>query len=90
VRTFVRGEKAKLGDLTSSQVVSIAIVCEGPDTYDVSCFGLDAAGQLSDDRYFIFFNQPSSPEGSITSSGPSGLDASALERAKARLYGNNR
>ncbi|CAM5252804.1 hypothetical protein SCALM49S_01278 [Streptomyces californicus] len=34
-------------------------------TFDISCFGLDANEQLSDDRYFIFFNQPKSPEESI-------------------------
>ena len=70
----MRGEKSKLGDLTSAAQVSVAVQFDGPDTYDVSCFGLDTAGQLSDDRYFIFFNQPSSPEGAITSTGRSGSD----------------
>jgi tellurite resistance protein TerA len=74
VRTFVRGEKAKLGDLTSGLQVTVAVTIEGADTYDVSCFGVDAAGKLSDDRYFIFYNQRSSPEGSIVSSGPGGGD----------------
>ena len=74
MRSFVRGEKSKLGDLTSATQVSVAVQFDGPDTYDVSCFGLDTAGQLSDDRYFIFFNQPSSPEGAIASTGRSGSD----------------
>ena len=34
-------------------------------TFDISCFGLDGQQKLSDDRYFIFFNQPESPEGAI-------------------------
>lgn len=33
---------------------------------DVTCFGVDGAGKLSDDRYFIFYNQTSSPEGAIS------------------------
>lgn len=32
---------------------------------DVSCFGLDAQEKLSDDRYFVFYNQKSSPCGGI-------------------------
>jgi stress response protein SCP2 len=31
-------------------------------TIDYSCFGVDAAGKLSDDRYMIFYNQKESPE----------------------------
>lgn len=33
---------------------------------DPGCFGLDAAGRLVDDRYFIFFNQLASPEQALT------------------------
>jgi tellurite resistance protein TerA len=33
---------------------------------DISCFGLDASGQLSDDRYMVFFNQKSCPGGGVT------------------------
>lgn len=32
---------------------------------DFACFGLDAAGNLSDDRYMTFFNQPETPCGGI-------------------------
>jgi stress response protein SCP2 len=32
---------------------------------DIACFGVDAGGELSDDRYMIFYNQPSSPQGEI-------------------------
>ncbi len=32
---------------------------------DISCFGLDANGQLSDDRYMVFFNQKSCPGGGV-------------------------
>jgi stress response protein SCP2 len=33
---------------------------------DFACFGLDAAGLLSDDRYMTFFNQPVTPCKSVT------------------------
>jgi stress response protein SCP2 len=32
---------------------------------DFSCFGLDAAGKLSDERYCVFYNQTASPDGAI-------------------------
>ena len=70
MRSFVRGEKSKFADMTPATLATVSVRLDGPDTYDVSCFGVDAAGKLSDDRYFIFFNQPSSPEGAITTAGP--------------------
>ena len=72
MQTFVRGQKSKLSDLTPSMNIGVVIQVDGADTYDISCFGVDSEGKLSDDRYFIFFNQPSSPEGAISSAGLSG------------------
>ncbi|MBQ7732907.1 MAG: TerD family protein [Synergistaceae bacterium] len=46
-----------------SFIVSLKI--SGPSTYDFSCFGVDADNKLSDERYMIFYNQTSSPEGAI-------------------------
>ncbi len=68
---FIRGQKSKLSDLTPATNVDIGVfitVAPG-QVIDFSCFGLDANGKLSDDRYFIFFNQKSSPCGSITMKG---------------------
>ncbi|MFI0903760.1 TerD family protein [Streptomyces sioyaensis] len=65
-REFQRGHKAKIGDLTAGTDLYIGVQIAGPGlTFDISCFGLDADERLSDDRYFIFFNQPKSPEESI-------------------------
>ena len=47
---------------------------------DVSLFGVDANGKLSDDRYFIFYNQKRSPEGALES-----LGGNMLEREGFRL-----
>ncbi|PJJ04348.1 stress response protein SCP2 [Streptomyces sp. 2333.5] len=65
-REFQRGHKAKIGDLTAGTDLYVGVQIAGPGlTFDISCFGLDTDERLSDDRYFIFFNQPKSPEESI-------------------------
>ncbi|MHC0430109.1 TerD family protein [Streptomyces sp. O3] len=65
-RQFQRGHKAKISDLTAGTDLYVGVQISSPGlTFDISCFGLDASEQLSDDRYFIFFNQPKSPEESL-------------------------
>ncbi|MBM9507655.1 TerD family protein, partial [Actinacidiphila acididurans] len=65
-REFQRGHKARISDLTAGTDLYVGVQIAAPGlTFDISCFGLDAGEQLSDDRYFIFFNQPKSPEESI-------------------------
>ncbi|MGI5260099.1 TerD family protein [Streptomyces angustmyceticus] len=65
-REFQRGHKARIGDLTAGTDLYVGVQIAGPGlTFDISCFGLDADERLSDDRYFVFFNQPASPEESI-------------------------
>ncbi|MFI6336965.1 TerD family protein [Streptomyces sp. NPDC050535] len=65
-REFQRGHKAKISDLTAGTDLYVGVQIAGPGlTFDISCFGLDADERLSDDQYFIFFNQPKSPEESI-------------------------
>jgi stress response protein SCP2/NADH pyrophosphatase NudC (nudix superfamily) len=62
--TLQAGQRLQLTDLGLGPRLSIDITIEGLET-DIGCFGLDAQEQLSDDRYFIFYNQPRSPEGAI-------------------------
>ncbi|MCQ6554397.1 TerD family protein [Streptomyces sp. C10-9-1] len=65
-REFQRGHKAKLSDLTPGTDLYVGVQIAAPGlTFDISCFGLDADEQLSDDRYFVFFNQPKTPEESV-------------------------
>ncbi|MYY11316.1 stress protein [Streptomyces sp. SID4919] len=65
-REFQRGHKARISDLTAGTDLYIGVQIAGPGlSFDISCFGLDADDQLSDDQYFIFFNQPKSPEEAI-------------------------
>ena len=68
---LIRGQKVKLSELSSkSQLqVGLAISSTSNLTLDISCFGVDDNNKLSDDRYFIFFNQKTSPCGSLSSLG---------------------
>ncbi|MES3024979.1 MAG: TerD family protein [Pseudomonadota bacterium] len=64
--SFSRGQKGKLADLgcQSAFPVTLDIAANGL-SLDVSCFGLDSADKLSDDRYMVFFNQLASPGGEV-------------------------
>ncbi|MEU5185923.1 TerD family protein [Streptomyces klenkii] len=78
-REFQRGHKAKISDLTAGTDLYVGVQIAGPGlTFDISCFGLDAAERLSDDRYFIFFNQPKSPEGAVQQLGAQAGDTESF------------
>ncbi len=44
---------------------TVRLEARGKAVYDYCCFGVDADGKLSDDRYMVFYNQPRSPEGAL-------------------------
>ncbi|MFB7465559.1 TerD family protein [Streptomyces sp. NPDC056224] len=90
-REFQRGHKAKISDLTPGTDLYVGVQIAGPGlTFDISCFGLDANEQLSDDRYFVFFNQPKSPEESIQQLGAQAGDTESfrvtLDRVPASIH----
>jgi uncharacterized protein (TIGR00266 family) len=86
MEAFVRGQKTKLAALTSAKQVQVGLRAQSlSQGYDVSCFGLDAQGRLSDDRYFVFFNQPRSPEGAIEMQGGGAGDNEVFAVDLARL-----
>lgn len=88
-REFQRGHKAKISDLTAGTDLYVGVQIAGPGlTFDISCFGLDANEQLSDDRYFIFFNQPKSPEESIQLLGAQAGDAESFRVTLDRIPAN--
>ncbi|WP_330459713.1 TerD family protein [Streptomyces sp. NBC_00820] len=65
-REFQRGHKARISDLTAGTDLYVGVQISAPGlSFDISCFGLDGDERLSDDRYFVFFNQPKSPEESV-------------------------
>jgi stress response protein SCP2/uncharacterized protein (AIM24 family) len=90
-REFQRGHKAKVSDLTAGTDLYVGVQITGPGlSFDISCFGLDADERLSDDRYFVFFNQPKSPEESIQLLGAQAGDAESfrvtLDRIPAQIH----
>jgi stress response protein SCP2/uncharacterized protein (AIM24 family) len=88
-REFQRGHKAKISDLTPGTDLYVGVQVAAPGlTFDISCFGLDADEQLSDDRYFIFFNQPKSPEESIQLLGAQAGDTESFRVTLDRIPAN--
>lgn len=70
MKQFCRGQKSKLSDLGLSDAFTVNLDMQidknAPGfSVDVTCFGLDQAGKLSDDRYMIFYNQKSAPGNAI-------------------------
>ncbi|WML36897.1 VWA domain-containing protein [Clostridium sp. OS1-26] len=65
---FIKGQKIKLEQLVPNFKLTlksdINFIKSNIDI-DMCCFGVDKEDKLSDDRYFIFYNQLNSPEKSI-------------------------
>ncbi|MDI9883553.1 TerD family protein [Streptomyces sp. HNM0645] len=90
-REFQRGHKAKISDLTAGTDLYVGVQISAPGlSFDISCFGLDANEQLSDDRYFVFFNQPKTPEESVQLLGSQAGDTESfrvtLDRVPAHIH----
>ena len=83
---LLRGQKIKLAELTPALQLRAGIGAVSPTlSFDISCFGVDANGQLSDDRYFIFFNQRTSPDGALRMVGSQSGDAETFEIDLSKL-----
>ena len=84
---FQRGQKSKLSDLTPSTQLEVALDLGVPPgvSIDLACFGLDAQGKLSDDRYFIFYNQKTSPCGALAVAGGAGAGSEVFRVDLGRL-----
>lgn len=88
---MVKGWKDKLEkyvNLNENILVDMEII--GNAEYDFCCFGVDAAGKLSDDRYMVFYNQKVTPFKEISMTEvPNGvryiLNVSALPESVYRL-----
>ena len=76
---LTRGFRDKLDKyINTSESFRVELKIDGSATYDFSCFGVDSENKLSDERYMIFYNQTSSPEGAITYDGAFNIDLSKL------------
>ncbi|NWH04796.1 TerD family protein [Desulfobacter latus] len=64
---MVPGQRCKLHDLPLGHLFDVEISLSFTESIlvDISCFGVDAQNQLSDDRYMIFYNQKRSPCGAL-------------------------
>lgn len=85
---FVRGQKTQLSAFTQSTKVNLGVNVNASTpniNFDISCFGVDAGGQLSDDRYFIFFNQKNSPCGGINALGTQNGDKEVFQLDLTKL-----
>jgi tellurite resistance protein TerA len=66
MNVFSRGQKGKLADLGCNSPFTVGLDLDAAGmSVDVSCFGVDAADQLSDERYMVFYNQLASPGDAI-------------------------
>jgi tellurite resistance protein TerA len=62
MNVFARGQKGKLADLGVGSAFNVDLDINAPGfSVDVSCFGLDSADKLADERYMVFYNQLASP-----------------------------
>ena len=75
-----KGQKCKLTDLTEDGRLRLSVAVSLPaGEADVTCFGVDGAGKLSDDRYFVFYNQTRSPEGAVSMEQSGGTTAFSID-----------
>lgn len=87
VQVLSRGQRVKIADLgieANRFSVDVALSTYGM-AVDMACFGLDDARKLSDERYMTFFNQPKSPCGGITQTGPT-VFAFDLDKLPASIH----
>ena len=83
---MTRGQKMKLADSGAGMQLRVGLGAMGAGLkFDISCFGVDASDKLSDNRYFVFFNQAASPEGAIKLAGAKGEDAQSFDVDLTRL-----
>lgn len=58
---ITQGQRLTLGSIGIADRANLSISIQSGHVIDMVCFGLDAQSKLSDDRYMVFFNQPSAP-----------------------------
>lgn len=76
---LIQGQRLPLSSITTSSSVEVTFDIQGSLALDLACFGLDAQGKLSDDRYMVFFNQPESPCQSVRLVSPTTFGLSLAE-----------
>jgi stress response protein SCP2 len=87
MQPLIFGQKIKLSDLSSNNQLQVGLSISSLNNLnlEISCFGVDDNNKLSDDRYFIFFNQKTSPCGSLSSLGARNGDQEQFHIDLSRL-----
>ena len=67
MQPFIRGQRAKISQFSTQSQLEVRLQFAGAKIreFDFVCFGLDAQGTLSDDRFMVFFNQRNAPDDAI-------------------------
>jgi stress response protein SCP2 len=63
--SLLKGQKVKLDENVFNQEAKVQIKYVAPFAIDISCFGLDENGKLSDENYMVFYNQKASPNNEV-------------------------
>ena len=61
----LRGQRESISGLCGGADCVLELYHKAPMELDAACFGLDSAGRLSDEQYFVFYNQKQSPEQAV-------------------------
>ncbi|MFO1373420.1 MAG: VWA domain-containing protein [Agitococcus sp.] len=80
-----KGQRTPISQLVTGQSFQLAVSTVGALVVDISCFGLDAAQKLSDERYMTFFNQPKTPCGGVAIVQSTGKDTTTFHLNLALL-----
>ncbi|VVN70552.1 VWA domain-containing protein [Pseudomonas fluorescens] len=62
---ITQGQRVPLSSILQGASLTLAVKIQTANVIDFVCFGVDAQGRLSDDRYMVFFNQPVTPCSSV-------------------------
>lgn len=80
-----KGQRTPISQLVTGQSFQLAVSTVGAVIVDISCFGVDAAQKLSDERYMTFFNQPKTPCGGVAIVSSTGKDTTTFQLNLALL-----
>lgn len=62
---ITQGQRMPLANILPGHSLTLSVGIASSNVVDFVCFGVDAQGKLSDDRYMVFFNQPATPCSSV-------------------------
>lgn len=66
---ITQGQRLPLSSILQGSTLTLAVKIQTSFVIDFVCFGVDAQGKLSDDRYMVFFNQAITPCSSVKMTG---------------------